>query len=304
MDTLLRTYGVTRRTLERDFEMLSEVGYRIESAPDEESTKSRKRIASAQSRKFPPCSADELAAARIAVSLMARTADPATTAALESLTDRIEQSQDRATRVDADALYKSRAILFSPTPKAEAKAGIVQAINDAILRRRQIIVTYRPMGRGQSKEYEAEPYGILVGKRNYLVWRGTSDRKWRRFSLPYIEKVTITEKKVDIDTAFSIANLADLSLVANAEKPMKVELSVAATAATRFREYQLPPDAQVRPARDGSLGVRFTSASIQDVCQFVFSWGRDVEIKKPQSLRQIYRERLRDCLEETTAQQR
>lgn len=290
---LRERYGVTRRTIERDMAAIEAAGYTIDTLPDLEPGHVRKRIPATASSLQASLTADELAAAWAGVAALERDAPASIAATLRLLVQRLEEAQTQAVVVDAGALDESQAFVSHPGHRADASAAIVEEIRAAILRCERVRVTYRKGGeRAEQREYEAEPYGILYGAKGYLVWRGVEDRKWRKFALPFIDKVVPTGVPFERDPSFHLAAFTTDSFGVWRDNPVAVVLRVLPSGRARLRHHSFHPTETIEPQPDGSAIVRFTASGLTEICWHLFTWGADVRVLGPEELTEAYAQAL------------
>lgn len=281
-------YGVTRRTIERDIAAIESAGYTVETLPDLEPGYVRKRISAGSSSFGLPVTAEELAAAGAGIAALEREAPSCVAADLRMLVSRLEDAQTSAVIVDGGALGEAQAFLTRPGPRSDASAVVLEDLRQAILRCERVVVSYRKGGEGEAREYEAEPYGILYGARGYLVWRGVDDGNWRKFALPFIEKVAATGIPFQRDSAFNLADFAVQSFGVYLEEPLRVELRVLPSGMTRLRHHRFHPSEAVEQHPDGGAIVRFTASGITEICWHLFTWGADIRLIGPQVVADAY----------------
>jgi len=285
---LMERYGMARRTVERDLRAIGEAGYLVETLPDEEPGRMRKRIA-AGARDVPEVSAGELAAARAAERALAGEASPAVSSAFRILVDRLEEGQRRPARVDAAALSAAQAFVGGPGPDRRVRADVHAVVQEAILSYRRLLVTYRKGGTAAARDYLAEPYGILFGARNYLVWRGVADGRYRKFALPFIDRAVPTGETFEADPGFSLEAFAADSFGVMRDGAVEVELLVLPAGRPRLEGFRFHPSQSVEDNGDGSATVRFRAAGATEICWHLFTWGDRIRVVGPESLREAYR---------------
>lgn len=284
---LMERYGMARRTVERDLLAIGEAGHLVETLPDEEPGRVRKRIA-AGARDVPEVSAGELAAARAAGRALALEAAPAVSSTFGILVDRLEEGQRRPARMDSAALSEAQAFVGGPGPEHGASAAVHAAIQEAILSYRRLLVTYRKGGTAAARDYLAEPYGILFGARNYLVWRGVADRKYRKFSLPFIERAVPTGETFEHDPGFSLEAFAAESFGVMRDEVIDVELLVLPDGRPRLDGFRFHPSQRVEENGDGSATVRFRASGATEICWHLFTWGDRIRVVGPDPLREAH----------------
>jgi len=289
-------YGVTRRTVERDLAAIEEAGYVVETLMAAEAGKVRKRILAGSGGLNLPITAQELAAARAGVAALERDAPASLVAQLKMLVNRLEESQSMAVAVDADALNEAQAFIPQPGPIPDANAVVMETLRAAILRCERIRVIYRKGGDAPAKVYEAEPYGLLYGAKGYLVWRGVEDRKWRKFALPYIEDVELTNTFFERDSDFVLKDFAEDAFGVCREEPFEIVLKVLPEGMPRLQHHSFHSTQQIEPCEDGCAIVRFTASGLTEICWHLFTWGITIRILAPEALMVIYAEHLQKAV--------
>jgi len=305
VDEMAARHGVTRRTIERDLEALAALGHDIDNLPDENHAGLRKRLVSKGSTAQVEVQAAELASAYAAGRALVRLAAAPVSATFTLLLRKLEQAQPRAVRVDAAALDAAQALVAQAAPLPQVKPALFNILREAILSCHKLSITYRKGGTAAPRTYIAEPYGILYGGRNYLVWRG-EDGAWRKFALAHIDDAMPTGKPFTLAPDFSLESFAASGVGIMADTPMDVVLRVAAAARPKLADYAFHPSQNVEPQADGSALVTFQAGGVAELCDEVFRWGGTVRIVAPEALSSAYVGRLQAALaaetgtEETT----
>lgn len=295
LEDLLQKHGVSRRTLERDMDALRELGYAVATLPDEGSGRLRKRIITREDRALFPFTSNELAAAHAAAQVMAHEAPPAVAAIFRVLLERLEQLQPPAIRVDGAALSAAQASIGRPGHRARIDARLLAELQRAIIACCRVLVTYHKGGASLGREYLVEPYGLLLGGKGYLVWRG-EDGKFRKFSLPDITDVQATVEGFAIDPDFVLAAYAAQSVGVMADETMDVELRITPEGRPRLRTHVFHSTQVISELPDGSAVVRFQASGQQELCWQLFTWGDQIRVIRPERLQTTYASMLRDAL--------
>jgi predicted DNA-binding transcriptional regulator YafY len=300
LDDLSEKYGAGRRTIERDIDALSRLGYTIETTRDENTNQVRKRVANGHHDVPVHLAASEIAAGHAAAAALAEIAAPSIAATFRILLDRWEQMQPKATRVDAALLAAGQALVGRSRYAASADPEIVTVLQDAILRCARLRITYRKGGTEAPRQYVAEPYGILHGGKNYLIWRG-EDGAFRKFALIYIDAIELTGDMFIIDPTFSTTAFSGTSIGIMIDQVMDVCLHVAPAGRNRLRSFLFHQSQRVEEQPDGSALVRFEAAGVDEICDQVFAWGGLLTIIAPSELAASYLSRLHTALSMATA---
>lgn len=295
---LCEKYGVTRRTLERDLLALEAAGYTIETVSDEAPGVVRKRLVGDSQGPAPSLTAVELAACYAALGALRQSAAPAVAAAFELVVERLEAAQPAKTAVDAEALRRAQAFVPRPGPFADVKPQVLDAIQRAILTCHRITVTYRKGGTEPARTYEAEPYGLLYGARNYLVWRGCEDGKFRKFALPYIDEVKVSDTPFKMDGDFDVTAFALRSTGVVLDEEVDVVLLLAPEAPQHLRTWRFHPLQTVVPQEDGSMLVRFRAGGMNELAAELLRIGGGVKPLSPPFLRDLLTDKARFALDQ------
>lgn len=285
-------YGVTRRTIERDLLAIADAGYAVETLNDPEPGKVRKRILAGSGGLHLPITAAELAAARAEVKALEREAPAPITASLRMLVNRLEETQTMAVAVDAEALAEAQSFLPRPGAIPTADAAVLDTIKTAILRCERLRIAYRKEGIEPPREYLAEPYGLLYGAKSYLVWRGVEDRKWRKFSLPYLDDAEPTGDTFLRDSVFNLDDFVSDGFGVYRQEPYDIVLKVLPQGMARLCHHTFHPSQTIEPTEDGGAIVRFTAGGLLEMCWHLFSWGGAVQVQEPGELTAIYADHL------------
>jgi predicted DNA-binding transcriptional regulator YafY len=171
----------------------------------------------------------------------------------------------------------------------------------AVLRCERVRVTYRKGGEEPAREYLAEPYGLLYGAKGYLVWRGVEDRKWRKFALPYLDRVEPTGEAFEREPSFVLADFVTDAFGVCREELLEVVLHVLPEGMARLRQHRFHPTQTVEPHPEGGAIVRFNASGLTEMCWHLFTWAGSVRIIEPKPLVAAYTAALQQALFATTA---
>jgi predicted DNA-binding transcriptional regulator YafY len=181
---------------------------------------------------------------------------------------------------------------LSRRPSDEAFSHHVRLLTQAWAERRVVALDYAPAPYAPESAPRAarvRPYLIepsLQTHALYLIgWDETRDGM-RTFKIERIRDVSLTPDGFDppdaeVDGMFEKA----WDIIAD-QDPVDVVLRFAAKVASRVREARWHPTEQVAEEADGSLTWRATVAGTIEIRLWILSWGDDVEVLAPASLRE------------------
>jgi predicted DNA-binding transcriptional regulator YafY len=291
VDDLCDKHGMARRTIERDIAALAALGHTIETFREESSGLVRKRIGGSANGLTTRLGAAELAAARTAAGALAEVAAAPIAATFRILLDRLEQTQPTAARVDAATLVAAQAFVGRPRYAPQADPELIAGLQNAILRCARLNITYSKGGSDPPRVYLAEPYGILFGGKNYLIWRG-EDSAYRKFALAYIGNIEPVGTTFVVDPAFSMRAFAADSIGIMADDVLDITLRIAPGGRARLSTFLFHPSQQLIENTDGSTIVRFRAGGLDEICDQIFTWGALATVLGPPRLAASYLARL------------
>lgn len=298
--TLLQSHGVSRRTLERDLAVLAEAGFAVDTLGDPGSTGRRKRIVG-ETGVPATLKAEQLASAYAALGALRQLAAPALVADFEILVGKLQAQQPMQVTTDVAALDDSQAFVSRSGACPDVKPAVLRRLREAILACRRVRIAYRKEGTAPPRDYAAEPYGFLWGGRNYLVWRGCDDARFRKFALPFIDAVEMEAESFVRDESFDLAAFAADSIGVVRDAPLEVELLVTPAGRARLERWRFHPSQTVEALPDGSAMLRFTATGTDEIVHELFRWGDLIRIRKPASLIDAFQNSLRSSAAALTA---
>jgi predicted DNA-binding transcriptional regulator YafY len=135
------------------------------------------------------------------------------------------------------------------------------------------------------------PYGILHGGRGWLVAHVEGLPEMRLWRLDRIVSVDLLERGFARQD-FDLAAYAAQSFGVFQEPPMDVVLRFTPEAADDAEGWLFHPTQMMEREGDGSLLVKFTAGGAREICWHLFTWSKNVQILKPQILRDLMSEMI------------
>ena len=211
---------------------------------------------------------------------------------LVSLRDRLLASMPsihaRKAETDAAAILEVQGLACRPGPKAKLAPNILGAIAEGIKAPFSMDIIYQAARDPEPRVRKVEPYGLLLGTRQYLIARDIENgRAYRRYRMDRISSAKITSQSFARDPDFELdafAVQAFGSYHADDEYG-RVVWRFAPNAATVAREFEFHPTQQVTEEPDGGLRVEFTASGWIEMVWHLYQWGDQVEIIEPEALR-------------------
>lgn len=214
--------------------------------------------------------------------------------ALVSLRDRflaaMPNSLARRAEVDAEAMLEAQGYACRPGPRVKVEADVLGAITVGIKAPFSVTITYISANSDAPVDRVVEPYGMLLGIRQYLIARNLSNgRAFRRFRLDRITSAKITGQSFARDPDFDLDVYASQSFGSyhsDAEYKLVV-WRFAPSAAAAAREFVFHPNQVVTDEADGGLRVEFTASGWVEMAWHLYQWGDKIEVVAPAELRDL-----------------
>lgn len=176
--------------------------------------------------------------------------------------------------------------------------GVLEGIQTALIEERQIKAHYHGRYTQETTEYVLHPLALVQrGPVSYLVATAFSYEDVRLYALHRFASVEVTEDEAEIPKSFDIDEyIRTGGLSFGSGEAFQLKLRVQSDLRTTLVESPLSTDMTITP--DGDL-VYLVSATVQDTWQlkwWIRSQGAQVEVLEPKSLREEFRETLRQTL--------
>ena len=104
------------------------------------------------------------------------------------------------------------------------------------------------------------------------------------FSLPNISNVEVLDEYFERDESFDLEDFAKRSFGLYHDEPFDVVWKFSPRAAKDAKDFVFHPDQKIQHLKDGSLKVSFKAGGALEMCWYLFSWGKDVEVLEPKHL--------------------
>lgn len=294
-------YAMTRRTVQRDLEMLAglfplhseKVGVRIDWSWD----------AKAAVFDLPPMDGATALALTILRQVGAGLLPPVIEDTLRPQFHRADQVLKRHRRrglrnwADAVRVVPRELPMLSPT----VNEGAVRIVYQGLLEGRRVSMRYarRTDDATQEAAYTVSPLGLVArGAVMYLVGTVMPYKDVRQFALHRVREVTMTDLPVQRPKDFDLDRyIRDGEFQYPVGGQIRMELAVSGWVATHLAETPLSADQAISVGAGDDRLVRATVVDSQQLLWWLSSMGEDVRVIGPKSLRERLRRSLRATLE-------
>jgi predicted DNA-binding transcriptional regulator YafY len=218
---------------------------------------------------------------------------------LASVFSKIRESLPDAT--SASPAWLSDRILLFPEPSTRIAPRTWDTVARAIRENRRLIITHRAPSRKAIPETErkVDPY-YLVNHRGewYLSSYCHLRRSIRTFGVSRISKARLLDETFVMPKGMTKEKMfGDLFGIIWNDQFHKVRIRFSPEVAPYVRERQWHPAQRITDRRDGSLILEFTTNHLNEVKDWVLSWGNGAQVLSPMMLRDKTVRALRQALQ-------
>jgi predicted DNA-binding transcriptional regulator YafY len=306
LDELAEKLGTSRRSIQRLMAILrqGEMGTAGLALIEDEvwQRPTRFRIATRPLRTLLSMTAEELTALDEAVAALRLQNLGREAGDLARLAAKIRALADEAVldNIEAEVAYRTEARSFAtrPGPRNPLDAGIVEAIERAIVDLCQIRFDYRRVDETEAGERVMCPFGIIIGKFHYLIafdaerGAGGAGEHLRTYRIDRMSNIEVLDRPFVRPERPTIAEFARKSFGIYQEPPRKVRWRFSAAKADEAANFVFHPTQTVAREPGGTLLVEFQAGGLKEMAWELFQWDGEVEILEPLELRQVMSEQI------------
>jgi predicted DNA-binding transcriptional regulator YafY len=177
--------------------------------------------------------------------------------------------------------------------KASGSIHIYEQIALAWTTQRQIRIHYQSLQSSETKEWLLEPYFMEmtgVGYSSYVIGQAVREGKEGiiTFKLDRIKKARLTEKHFEIPANVDIGKLLSSSWGIIWGDDVDVVLKFSQHETRRVKETVWHPSQIITSLPEGGCLMKLKIGSLLEITPWIRSWGPDVEVLTPESLRQDF----------------
>jgi predicted DNA-binding transcriptional regulator YafY len=285
---LMAEHDVGLRTLQRMLRAIEQVSGPLEDVPWDGREKRWRLRPIPLARALAP-TASEVAEVELAAERLRQ----------EGLTDRADLLRLAASRIraatspenlrrmepDIEALLTAEGIAARPGPVVMLPEGSVHRLRRAILSCQRIKLHYRRAD-GSARWYVLEPYGLLYGRRPYLLALRPEKPDVAVWRLDRILDIEETDEGFRPREGCDVHALTADCFGIWREPAFDVELHFAPEAASDARAWRFHGSQMQEVLGDGSLVVRFRAGGTEEMVHHLATWGSAVTVVRPEALRE------------------
>lgn len=169
----------------------------------------------------------------------------------------------------------------------------------AALEKRVLKFHYKKPGANNPEERHANPYHVTnyLGKWYLLAWDHQREAM-RTFLLARASGLEIQNETFEVSPEFSVEDYLWTSFgIWSQTGNHKVAIRVQPSLSEYVSENIWHPTQEITEAENGSIIVRFKLGSLEEIAQWILSWGDQAEVLEPAELRKIVKKRAQSIVE-------
>ena len=195
---------------------------------------------------------------------------------------------------DVSAIMESEGFAVRQYSGVNIKPDVLEQLRTSMLAFKKVQFNY-PI-KDETRTITLNPYGLIIADKYYLVGFNEYVNSLRQYRVDKITNLAILDEYFEKDEKFSLAEFCNNSFSVYQEEPLNITLEFDKSVADDVLNYHFHPTQKMKTLESGNVQVKFTSGGTYAICQELFKWGCNVQIKKPTQLKNYYKKYLNDVL--------
>ncbi len=207
---------------------------------------------------------------------------------------RAEEVLDQADADKGNPAWRNKVRVLHRGPGLKSPAivsGVQSAVYDALLRNRRLDVTYLPRGKNETKQYELNPFGlVLKDGLFYLVCSMWDYPDIRLITLHRMQTASVMDIPCEAPDGFNLDDYiasGELDFAVGGE--IKLKARVSRQIAIHLEERPLHDDQQLSEFEDDSWLLESTTQDTNELRWWLLGFGSGLEVIAPDYLREEFK---------------
>jgi len=173
----------------------------------------------------------------------------------------------------------------------------IDAISQAIDKRRTAQMRYYSASRDQTSRREVDPYHLwFAGGGLYLIAYCHLRKDVRLFAVERIRSITLTDHPYQMPLGFNVQEYVQDALNVMRGRRIEVELLFSKKAAAWVKDKSWHPSQETSLLKDGRLKMILKVADNEELVGWILSFGSQVRVAQPEALRQRVKDEAKKIL--------
>ncbi len=296
LDVLARDLECTRRTVYRDLDALQYAGFPVVS--EKRDGRVFYRFLDTFRLGDAPFTADEVLALAFSEDLLRTLEGTVFHDSVHSALRKIRAGLGPELSGFLERLGESFRVLPGPHKRYAEFRDTIQTLNAAVLGRRTLRMRYRTGRTGKRATRDLDPYRVWYRAGGlYVVGFDHKSDEIRTFAVDRIEALSATERRFRPRDDFDFEAWTASAFGVVAEPALAVRIRFDRRWATHVRERTWHPSQTLAPAPAGGVELQMEVGGVEELRQWILSFGAGAEVLEPESLREDVARELRAALE-------
>ena len=183
-------------------------------------------------------------------------------------------------------LAESFRVLPGPHKNYARFKDTIQVLNDAVLSRRTVHMSYKTGSTGAVANRDLDPYRVWYRSGGlYVVGLDHKSGEIRTFAVDRIRKIEATERRFEIQQGFDFDSYIGESFGVIAERAVRVCIRFDRRWAAYVQERTWHESQKFKKSRGGGIELTMEVGSTPDLRTWILSFGSGAEVLEPEALR-------------------
>jgi predicted DNA-binding transcriptional regulator YafY len=183
-------------------------------------------------------------------------------------------------------------VVPGPHKRYASYRDVIQVLNEAVLGRRRVRMSYRTGRTGQVSTRTLDPYRVWYRSGGlYVIGHDQKSGEVRTFAVDRIRGASLTEDRFEVPASFDFDAYTASSFGVVAEPATRVRIRFERRFALYVEERQWHPSQKLERLPGGGLELTLEVGGLDELQSWVLSFGSGAEVLEPATLRaQVERE--------------
>jgi predicted DNA-binding transcriptional regulator YafY len=284
LDQLKGELGVTKRTIQRDIDVLEAAGFPVISQSRDGTVYWRLLDSTKESAEL-SFALPELMALYFSRDLLRVLHGSPMQEALDSALQKIGARLPASGHDLLRRLKEQTAVSVTGWKDYSKSSETIGALNRAIRHRLTIRLTHKPLKAPEVRTRTVNPYRLwYAGGGLYLVAYDHAKKAIRTFAIERIGSVSTTNQRFDIQENFDFEAFQRTAFPVHGGEPQLVRIRFSPDQAPYIMERHWHDSQKFHPQDDGSVIMELQVGNLWEVKRWLMGWGADATVIHPRSL--------------------
>jgi proteasome accessory factor B len=284
LDQIKGELGVTKRTIQRDIDVLEAAGFPVISQSRDGTVYWRLLDSTKESAEL-SFTLPELMALYFSRDLLKVLRGSPMQEALDSALQKIGARLPASGHDLLRRLKEQTAVSVTGWKNYSKSSETISALSRAIRRQLTVRITHKPLKVPEARTRIVDPYRLwYTGGGLYLVVYDHGKSAIRTFAVERISGVSTTNQRFEIQEGFDFEAFQRTAFPVHGGTPQLVRIRFSPDQAPYIMERHWHDSQKLYPQDNGSVILELQVASLWEVKRWLFGWGADAEVLTPKNL--------------------